>query len=368
MKLRAAWVRPYTLRLARPLETAQGLFATRPGVLLELQDTEGHHGFGESAPWPGFGTETLAESRAALERAALLLQDMDLEPGEWAAPLTDCLRRAPAARAALDGALWDLAAQRAGLPLAALLAARYGADAALAHIAVNALLTAEAPAALHEQAARARAAGYRAAKIKLGAASLARDLERVRSARDGLGPQVALRGDANGAWTARQAREALAALADFGFDYVEQPLPAQDVEGLAALRGSGPVRIAADESVAIEDGVARLLAAGAADVLVLKPAVLGGPGRALEVAGRARAAGCAVVVTHALESAVGARHALHCAAAWADRSAVHGLDTAGLFEQDLAGPPDGRRGVLEVPDGPGLGLVGIRLPDVAGCA
>lgn len=356
MRLAAAWVRPYTLRLAQPLETARGRFTTRAGALLELRDTTGHCGLGESAPWPGFGTETVAESVAALERAASLLPEIDLEPGQWPGPLADCLRAAPAARAALDGALWDLAARRAGSPLAAMLAARYGAGTALARVAVNALLTAEAPAALREQAVRAREAGHLAAKIKLGSASLAQDLARVRAARDGLGPGLALRGDANGAWTARQAREALAALREFDLDYLEQPLPADDLDGLAALRAGSPVRIAADESVAGEDGVARLLAAGAADVLVLKPAVLGGPGRALEIAGRVRAADCDVVFTHTLESAVGVHHALHCAAAWADHRAVHGLATAGLFEQDLAEPPALRSGALLVPGAPGLGI------------
>lgn len=356
MKLRTARVRPYTLRLARPLETARGLFATRAGALLELQDADGNTGFGEAAPWPGFGTETVAESLAALRRIEPLLHGIELEPDAWSGPLTALLRQAPAARAALDGALWDLAARQGDLPLAACLAGRHGAGTALARVPVNALLTADSPGGLREQAAQAREAGHLAAKLKLGVATLARDLERVRAAREGLGPGLALRCDANGAWNERQAGAALAALAEYQLDYLEQPLPAHDIDGLARLRKGAAVRIAADESVSIENGVARLLEAGAADVLVLKPAALGGPGRALEIAARARQAGCDVVFTHAFESAIGACHALHCAAAWADGSAVHGLATAGLFERDLAEPPACQRGALIVPHGPGLGI------------
>lgn len=355
MRLRAARVRPYALRLAQPLETAHGRYATREGALLELEDTAGHRGLGEAAPWPGFGTESLADSIAALQGIAALLPQLDAEPGEWPDPLAEALRLAPAARAALDGALWDLAAQRAGLPLAALLAARHGGNA-LKQVQTNALLTAQEPPALRAQALQARAAGYRAAKLKLGAAGLDEDLARVAAAREGLGPDLALRGDANGAWQAHQAREALAALAPFGLEYVEQPLPAADIEGLARLRSAGLVRIAADESVSTEQGLERLLAAGAADVLVLKPAALGGPGAALGLARRARRAGCEVVFTHALESAIGACHALHCAAAWGHAATVHGLATAGLFENDLATPPACRRGLLAVPAGAGLGL------------
>lgn len=364
MKLRAARVRPYTLRFAQPLETARGAVATRAGVLLELQDAEGNTGFGEAAPWPGFGTETVGEALAALRRAESLLQGVDLEPGVWPDPLSIQLSRAPAARAALDGALWDLAARRAGLPLAACLLERHGAGAgsALARVQVSALLTAGPPGALREQAAQAREAGHLAAKLKLGAASLAADLERVRAARDGLGPERALRGDANGGWTESQARQALAALAEFHLEYVEQPVAAHDIDGLARLRRGAAVRIAADESVSTEGGVARLLQAGAADVLVLKPAMLGGPGRALEIARRVRQAGCEVVFTHAFESAVGACHALHCAAAWGEIATVHGLATTGLFEADLAEPPAGHRGELIVPQGPGLGVTVANAP------
>ena len=100
----------------------------------------------------------------------------------------------------------------------------------------------------------------------------------------------------------------------------------------------------------------RLLAAGAADVVVLKPASLGGPGRALELASLARQAGMRVVFTHAFESAVGGRHVLHCAAAWGDAEGVHGLATAGLFETDVAEPPGCQDGNVAVPTGPGLGV------------
>jgi O-succinylbenzoate synthase len=131
---------------------------------------------------------------------------------------------------------------------------------------------------------------------------------------------------------------------------------AHDIDGMAELRRHAAVKVAADESVASEGGMLRLLAAGAADVVVLKPATLGGAGRALELASLARQAGMRVVFTHAFESAVGARHALHCAAAWGDAEGVHGLVTAGLFEADVAEPPACHGGYVAVPAGPGLGV------------
>jgi o-succinylbenzoate synthase len=218
------------------------------------------------------------------------------------------------------------------------------------------LLTAHDPDALFSEAVLAREAGYRAVKIKLGGGAAERDVARLRAVRDGVGPSVRIRGDANGAWSVRDALAALETFAPFGLEYVEQPVAARDIDGLAELRRRAAVKVAADESVASEDGMLRLLAAGAADVVVLKPATLGGAGRALELASLARQAGMRVVFTHAFESAVGARHALHCAAAWGDAEEVHGLVTAGLFETDVAEAPGCQGGYVAAATGPGLGV------------
>jgi o-succinylbenzoate synthase len=327
-------------------------------VLLELRDEAGVAGYGEAAPWPGFGMETAEDAAARLQELTALPRDADLEPGRWQEVLGGSLDGAPAARAAVDGALWDLAARRAGRPLCQELARshRLAADAVLQQVAVHALVVAHEPEAVLREAARARAAGFRVAKLKLGSLRLADDVARVRAAREGGGPDIALRGDANGAWTLAEAHTALQALAEFGLEYVEQPVPADALHALAELRRLRLVRVAADEAVATAQGAQRLIDAAAADVVVLKPATLGGPACALEIALQARRAGIGVVFSHSFESAVGARHALHCAAAWGDAAAVHGLCTAGLFAADIAEPVACRDGFAVVGRAPGLGI------------
>ena len=358
MRLAAARARLVRLRFVRPVRTARGDFAERETVLLELRDADGLPGFGEAAPWPGFGTESAEEAGALLLAAERLLCGPELQPGSWTTELDAHLGGAPAARAAVQSALWDLAARRAGRPLADQFASVAGTmcGEVLRHVPTSALLVAREPGPLREEAARARDSGHRAAKIKLGAASLHDDVARARAAREGLGPAIRLRGDANGAWSLREARRALEALAEFTFDYVEQPIAADDFDGFVELHARAPVRLAADESVATETGALRLLSAGAADVVVLKPATLGGPARALEIAAWARQAGVEVVFSHTFESAVGARHALHCAAAWGDPSAVHGLCTEGLFVSDVAASVTCPGGLAEISDAPGLGI------------
>jgi o-succinylbenzoate synthase len=315
-------------------------------------------GYGEAAPWPGFGTESVDEALAALNDAARLLRGIEVEPGEWPASVALRLRNAPAARAAMQGALWDLAARSAGIPLADFLVLRGVpfCGTVLREVPVQVLLIERGPAALRVEAEHAVAVGFRAAKIKLGSTSLAEDVARACAARSGLGPGVLLRGDANGAWSESAASEALAALEQFDVDFVEQPLPADDVAGLARLRRRSAVRVAVDESASTEEGALRVIAAEAAQVFVLKPAMLGGAARALEIATLVRKAGSEVVFSHAFESAVGARHALHCAAAWGDSKAQHGLRTAGLFVRDVAEPVDSHDGRAAVTATSGLGI------------
>ena len=358
MRIAAASVRRVRLEFRRPVHTARGRASTRETLLFSVVDADGLAGHGEAAPWPGFVTESIDTVQAALERVAAALAGADVEPGDHDADPARAFGDAPVAQAALQGALWDLAARREGSPLARCLARRIrpGGPPHCDAVATHALLLGETPDAVRASAAEARQAGHRAAKLKLGFGTVDDDVARAAAARAALGPGVRLRGDANGAWDLERAGVALDRLAPLGFEFVEQPLPADAIDALAALRRRAPVRIALDESVAIAADVVRAIEAGAADVVVLKPAFLGGPMHALELARRARAAGAEVVYTHAMESAIGAHHALHCAAADGDATAVHGLCTAGLFVLDVAAPVEASGGVAVVPDAAGLGV------------
>lgn len=358
MKLASARAWPVRLRFHRPVRTARGEFHERTVVLLELRDPSGITGYGEAAPWPGFTRETPDECGAALREAEAMLAGVELGPGEWTPTLERHLARLPAARTAVQGALWDLEARRAGRTLADCLAAIQSPPdrPALARVGVSALLSGDDPPEIHRQAVLARAGGFRAVKLKLGGREPSIDVARSRAVRDAVGPDVELRGDANGAWNLDEALSVLDALEPCGFAYVEQPLEARDDDDLPELRRRSPIRVALDESVVDENSLRRLLEARAADVVVLKPALLGGPERALALAALARSAGVDAVFSHAFESAVGAHHALHCAAAWGDGAALHGLCTAGLFVADLASPVECRGGWAGVPAAPGIGV------------
>jgi L-alanine-DL-glutamate epimerase-like enolase superfamily enzyme len=180
---------------------------------------------------------------------------------------------------------------------------------------------------------------------------------RVAAVRRAAGSEIALRVDANGAWTPDVALAALAALAPYDLAFAEQPVAADRVADLAALRRRSPVPVAADEALLPPGGPERVLALEAADVLVLKPSLLGGLATAWSLASRACSLGMDVTVTSSLDRGVGIAGALHVAAALPRRRHACGLATGRLLDDDaLPGPPvvDGR---MAVPPHAGLGLV-----------
>ncbi|MBT2594649.1 o-succinylbenzoate synthase [Arthrobacter sp. ISL-72] len=178
------------------------------------------------------------------------------------------------------------------------------------------------------------------------------DAARVAAVRSAL-PDAAIRVDANGGWDVDTAVKALTRLSDVGLEYAEQPVP--DIDGLAKVRrrlqdAGVPVLVAADESVRKEDDPVRVARAGAADLIVVKVAPLGGVRRALEIVAQA---GLPAVVSSALDTSVGIRAGLALAAALPELPYACGLGTVSLLAADVTRDP------LVADDG------AIRLRDVA---
>ena len=346
---------PYRLPLRDPWPTAEGPVTERHGVILALIDSLGNVGLGDAAPLPGFGQETIGSSIAALRLAADRL--IGLPTGallDAAAQLTKLapVAATPAARHAVDLAMHDLAGKIDGAPIARLL----GGGEALESVRVNVAVPRVDAARSAALAREAISAGATTLKIKIGGGPLDEDLERVRRVREVVGSGVALRVDANQAWTEEEALAAIRALASHDIEYVEQPVLASNVEALARLRRAGLAKIAADEAAFDLRAIRRILDAEAADVLILKPMVLGGLHAAREAAALAGRRGVTTVITSMVESAVGRMGALHLAASLGPMPHAHGLATGSALLSDVAMAPAMKNGVIEVPDRPGLGL------------
>lgn len=332
--------RAFSLALASPLATAAGKIDRREGIALRIG--ENPPGIGEATPLAGW-TESFEACRAALSGVS------ESDPRT----ALDGLDGRPAARHGLSLALADHRARRAGVPLYRHLGGRRRVD----RLVVNATVGDGSIEETVEAATNAVDTGFGTIKCKVGARSIEADLERVRAVRDAVDSDVALRLDANGAWNRREAEDALSTLADCGIEYVEQPLPADDLAGHRALVG-GAVPIALDETLAGRDPEGIEALADAADVLVLKPIALGGPDRAVALGRRMRARGLDVVVTTTVDGVIARVGAIHVAAALGIERAC-GLATADLLAEDVGlDPAPVRGGTIVVPQAPGLGTDG----------
>jgi len=337
-------VDPFSLPLSSPLATARETISERSGFVVRY-DHRGETGVGEATPLPGW-TESVDDCRSGLADAAAVAVD----GGHTDVLLSLDAASVPAARHGFATALLDADARADGVPLYQWFDSGRRCD----RVPVNATVGDGSPAETADAVEQAVEAGYDCCKLKIGKRTVDEDVARVRAVRERVGDDVTLRADANGAWSRDQAENAFDRFAPLDVAYIEQPLPADDLAGHAALRGTD-IGVALDESL-VERRVDSVLDADAADVLILKPMVLGGPGNAHTLALRAREQGVEPVVTTTVDAVVARLAALHVAAAIPDVGAC-GLATGDRLASDLAPDPTTvTDGTMSVPEATGLGL------------
>jgi L-alanine-DL-glutamate epimerase-like enolase superfamily enzyme len=332
------------LPLRTPLVAAWGVLRDREILRVRLAWSADDYGVGEAAPLELYDGVSLAAVASALDAYRELLRDADARAGH-AELLAACAseRDLPQALAAIDLALWDRAGRRTGRPVAHLLAA-----GAAARVAVNATLGAEDRAGAAAQAAEAARAGFGCVKVKVG---IGDDAGRLAAVRAAAGPGMAIRVDANGAWsTPHEAIANLRALAPTGLEYAEEPVHGADA--LAAVRAARVVAVAMDETAAVEPDA---VGSGATDAVCLKVARCGGITGLMRDARAARAAGSEVYVASSFDGPLGLAAGVHAAAALAASGPLPwcGLATLGAFAAyEGVLTPDA--GAIPVPTGPGL--------------
>jgi L-alanine-DL-glutamate epimerase-like enolase superfamily enzyme len=351
--------RPMRVPLHTPFVTALRRTTTIETVLVEVTDTDGLTGWGEAPQvWQVTG-DSLAGTQACLEgplRDALLGAPAD--PRESAALVQRAVVANRSAKMAADIALHDLAARRAGTPLAAHLAAYAGLSSTPpGAIRTDVTLAAGAPDALATAARERVADGFRILKLKVGT-DAATDVDRVRAVRAAVGDDITLRLDANQGWDAFEAVRVIRALEDdgLGVELVEQPVPADDLLGLAHVTAHVDTPVMADESLFTLRDLVDVVRLHAADVVNVKLAKCGGLTPALELLDIAARHGLGTFVGSMMESHVGVGAAASLVAA-VGTSSVPDLDaawwaTASPYDGGIS--YDGDRVVL--PDGPGLSV------------
>jgi L-alanine-DL-glutamate epimerase-like enolase superfamily enzyme len=335
---------PYEIS-SRRIESVELLF-------LRLETDDGLQGLGSASPAKEVTGESPAACREALaeERLAWLVGRDPRELVSLTAELARSHRGTPAARAAVDMALHDLAARARGVALVELLGRCHEALPTSVTIGIS---------SLEETLAQAEGyirRGFRCLKVKTGR-SFDEDVARLAALRAEVGPRITIRIDANQGCSPAEARRLEAVVRELGLELVEQPLPRGSEAELRALPAGLRRLVAADESLHDPGDAAALSAPPVAcGIFNIKLMKCGGVGPALVIAGIAREAGIELMWGCNDESVISIAAALHAAYAC---PATRYLDLDGSF--DLARDP--ARGGFEVVEGmlrllarPGLGV------------
>ena len=341
------------LPLATPISDAKvltGVQAPMTEVALlfaEVSTTDGHEGIGFGYAKRAGGPGQYAHAR---EVAPVLLGE---DPNDiarlwnklvWAGASVGRSGLATQAIAALDIALWDMKARRAGLPLAKLLGAHqnsvrcYNTSGGFLHTPVEELL---------ENATASLERGLGGIKIKVGQPDSAADLKRLEAVRAHVGDQVPLMVDANQQWDRPTARRLGRALEEFGLTWIEEPLDAYDAEGHAELAAALDTPVATGEMLASVAEHVALIDARACDVIQPDAPRIGGVTQFLKLAALADQRRLQLAPHFAMEI-----H-LHLAAAYPHEPWVEHFEwLEPLFDERL----EIRDGRMHLSDRPGLGI------------
>jgi L-Ala-D/L-Glu epimerase len=321
-----------------PFVIARGGYSHHRNVIVRLTDDDGVEGYGEAAPNRYYG-ESVSTVIAALGQFKPVLERADpfsLEAIE--SHLNRVLRGNASAKSAVSSALHDLVGKRLGLPVFRL----WGLDASTTPESSFTIAIAEN----HELEMRVtEARDYPILKIKLGTD---RDAEIVRIVRNAA-PAKRLRVDANAAWTAKHAVRMSDFLAEQGVEMIEQPVAANDIEGLRFVRKRSKLPVFADESCLVATDIAKLT--GAVDGINIKLAKCGSLREAMRMVHAARALDMQVMAGCMIESSLG----ISAIAQIAPLLDYADFDGAALLSNDPYRGVSIAGGSIRLPGEPGLG-------------
>lgn len=325
--------------------------AGRNALIIWIHMDNGIVGFGEAAPiGPGRPPRIaeLAEILHELAPSALGLHPaIAFDVLSTLAPRTNA---GDALRFGLETAAFDAMGKNAGRPITDLL------GGVIDWVPMVYLLDFLSPSDAAAQAKEAVESGYKCIKASLGSRDPGIDIEVIKQIRLAVGDVISIRADADEGWTTERALYTVEQLEPYGLEFLEQPVIAEDLSGLARIKQATDVPIAADEVIGNLADAQKVVSASAADVLVVKAAKAGGIRHAQAIMAYAALNGLNSTVASSLETGIGLAAGLHLSTSLGKANAAS-LGTGMRLESDLLiNPIVPVRGHITVPHVPGLGI------------
>lgn len=339
-----------SIPLKEPFIISLGKITAAENVLAVVHTTDGYRGFGECSPFSSINGENQDTAWVVGKMLAKALLKEDATDMAGNHQLMDKIIYGNSSiKSAFDIALYDIAAQRAAMPLYQFLGGKLNKPLITDYtVSIN---NSEKMAA---DALRIKENGFMVIKVKLGK-DPDEDVDRIRTIRNAVGKRMALRIDANQGWSIKGAIKCLKALAPFKIQYCEEPINRREFMQLSKVRKASPIPIMADESCCDHHDAARLIALKACDMFNLKLGKSSGLFKAQKIITLAEEAGMEMQVGGFMESGIAMTANAHLALS--SKSIRYcDFDTPLMFsENPVTGGIRYDQGKVLMPEGIGLG-------------
>ena len=353
MKLREIRPIAVSIPMSKPIKMAGVELRNADNVLVRIETDEGIVGWGEAASAPSMTGETVESMMAAVRYLAPHLAGFGLEDiAAVSKRMNRLMYGNKGAKSAIEIGLHDVIGKAHGKPVHDLLGGKRRD-----RLPVLQMLASSNTETDIAEAQRSKALGYVAFKVKVGTGDPLVDAESTRRVCEALGPGVLRCSDANQGWSVDQALDYVRALEGSGLDFFEQPVMADDLEGMAKIAAATDIAIGCDEGVHSSDDLKRHHDARAARGASLKAVKLGGLRGVIDAAALCETLGMKVNLAGKMcESGIASAAVLHLAAAVPALEWGLSPTSPYLAEDVLAKPLVFANGHAEVPTGPGLGI------------
>ncbi len=355
MLIRSIETIPVAVPLKKPFKTALRTVTIADVIYVKVTCNDGRVGWGEAVPTHVITGETVGSISYAIEKViAPQLIGLDIRrTAILFKKLSASIVRNTSAKAAIDIAFHDLIGQRTGLPLSMYLGGFRQT------ISTDFTVSVDEPEQMAEDAVCFVADGFNVLKVKVGLGDIKTDIKRIKTIRERIGFDTKIRLDANQGWKPRDAVRAISLMEDSGFEIelVEQPVMADDIEGLKYVTDRTLTPIMADESVYSAKDALRVLQMHAADFINIKLMKSGGIHEAMKINALAELYGVECMVGSMIETKLGITAAVHFAASQSNCTRFD-LDAPLMLSEDVVtGGVVYKGNKIHLPNEAGLGLM-----------
>jgi len=337
--------------LKEPFIISLGPIYNAENIIVVIRTNKGIGGFGECSPFMTINGESQSTCFLVGQYFSKVLKGKNPLDIEGNMKLMDKIIYGNSSiKSAFDIAMHDIAAQEAGLPLYQFLGGKKNKT-----LVTDYTVSIGDPQKMAADAVKIKEAGFPVIKVKLGEGKEI-DVERIKAIRKAIGKKLPLRIDANQGWDVNTAIKTLQALKDDHIQYCEEPIPRWDFLNLKKVKKKSPIPVMADESCCDHHDAKRLIQLGACDMFNLKLGKSSGLLKAKKIIALAEKENMMMQVGGFMESKITMTANAHLALS--SKNILHcDFDTPLMFAEDpvSGGMVYKEKGVIEVPDIPGLG-------------